>query len=43
VLDRDAQIQVKVGDRVHGGASILALLPVALVPEPIMAGRREAN
>jgi len=29
VFDRDAAIQVKLGDHVQGGASILALLPVA--------------
>jgi len=29
LFDRDAAIQVKPGDRVKGGASILALLPVA--------------
>jgi len=29
LFDRDAEIQVKVGDRVKGGATILALLPVA--------------
>ncbi len=43
VLDRDATIQVKVGDRVKGGASVLALLPVAPAVEPILAGRREAH
>ena len=28
-VDRDAAIQVKPGDRVKGGATVLALLPVA--------------
>jgi len=31
LLERDAKIQVKQGDRVRGGASVLALLPVAPV------------
>jgi phosphatidylserine decarboxylase len=43
LLDRDANVQVKVGDRVQGGASILALLPVAPVNEAILAGQREAH
>jgi phosphatidylserine decarboxylase len=34
LLDRDARIQVKVGDRVQGGASILAVLPVAQTNNP---------
>jgi phosphatidylserine decarboxylase len=29
LFDRDAAIQVKIGDRVKGGATVLALLPVA--------------
>lgn len=29
LFDRDATIQVKLGDRVRGGATVLALLPVA--------------
>jgi phosphatidylserine decarboxylase len=32
VLDTDAAIQVKVGDRVKGGASVLAVLPVSSSP-----------
>jgi phosphatidylserine decarboxylase len=28
LFDRDAAIQVKLGDRVHGGATVLAVLPV---------------
>ena len=43
LLERDAVVQVKVGDRVKGGASMVALLPVAPAAEPIMAGRREAR
>lgn len=43
LLDREASIQVKVGDRVKGGASVLALLPVAPVAEAILAGQREAR
>jgi len=43
LLERDAKIQVKQGDRVRGGASVLALLPVAPVAEAILAGEREAH
>jgi phosphatidylserine decarboxylase len=43
VLDRNAAIQVNIGDRVRGGASVLALLPVKLVPETILAGEREVR
>jgi phosphatidylserine decarboxylase len=43
LLDRDAAIQVKVGDRVQGGASVVALLPAVTAAEPILAGRREAR
>ncbi len=40
IFDRDAAIQVKPGDRVHGGATVLATLPVA---QPVAAGsEREA-
>jgi phosphatidylserine decarboxylase len=35
LFDRDAAIQVKLGDRVKGGATVLALLPVA---QPVHAG-----
>jgi len=35
LFDRDAAIQVKLGDRVKGGATVLALLPVA---RPVSAG-----
>jgi len=43
LFDRDAAIQVKVGDRVKGGATVLALLPVA---QPVSVGataEREAH
>ncbi len=40
LFDRDAAIQVKVGDRVKGGATILALLPVA---QPVYAGSVDAS
>jgi len=45
VLDGDAVIQVKVGDRVKGGATVLALLPIAQpltkpVSQPVHAGTR---
>jgi phosphatidylserine decarboxylase len=43
VLDRESALQVKIGDRVRGGASILALLPVKRAPETILAGEREAR
>jgi len=39
LFDGDAAIQVKVGDRVQGGATVLALLPVVrVVAQPISAG-----
>jgi phosphatidylserine decarboxylase len=39
LFDHDAAIQVKLGDRVKGGASVLALLPVAqLVPAGTAVG-----
>jgi phosphatidylserine decarboxylase len=40
LFDRDAAIQVKVGDRVKGGASILALLPIAQAVHAGPAGVR---
>jgi len=43
VLDADANIQVKPGDRVKGGASVLAVLPVVATPEPVLSGQREAR
>jgi phosphatidylserine decarboxylase len=40
LFDRDAAVQVKIGDRVRGGASVLAILPVAKpVSVPIIAGQ----
>lgn len=43
LMDRNASVQVKVGDRVRGGASVLAMLPVVAAPEAILAGEREAH
>ena len=43
LLDADANIQVKPGDRVKGGASVLALLPVPVPPEPVLTGQREVR
>jgi phosphatidylserine decarboxylase len=45
VFDRDATIQVKPGDRVKGGATVLAVLPVAQTTvQPVGAvSAREAN
>src|SRR6266446_3066088 len=40
LLDRNANLQVKVGDQVMGGASVLAMLPVVSPPETILAGER---
>src|SRR5258708_14594283 len=37
LLDRNANLQVKVGDQVMGGASVLAMLPVVPPPETILA------
>jgi len=39
----EAAIQVKIGDRVKGGASVLAVLPVTPAPEPSLAGAREVR
>ena len=40
LFDRDAAIQVKPGDRVKGGATVLAVLPVMQsVAQPLGAGR----
>ena len=40
IFDRDAAIQVRLGDRVKGGSTVLAVLPVA---QPVAAGNaREA-
>jgi phosphatidylserine decarboxylase len=43
LFDRDGQIQVKPGDRVKGGATILALLPVASPVHARAAREREAH
>jgi len=43
LVDRNANIQVKTGDRVQGGASVLAMLPVAPAAEAMLAGVREAH
>jgi phosphatidylserine decarboxylase len=44
LFDRDAAIQVKLGDRVKGGATVLALLPANKTAQPVatgVAGARE--
>jgi phosphatidylserine decarboxylase len=38
LFDQDAAIQVKLGDRVQGGATVLALLPVNKTAQPVAAG-----
>jgi phosphatidylserine decarboxylase len=46
IFDPDATIQVKLGDHVQGGSSILALLPAPkLIAQPVAvgAGEREAS
>jgi len=43
LLDRDASLKVKVGDRVRGGASLLAVLPVAPASEAVLAGPGEVT
>jgi len=43
LFDRDAAIQVKRGDRVRGGATVLAVLPVAQPVHAGTAGEREAH
>jgi phosphatidylserine decarboxylase len=46
LFDQDAAIQVKLGDRVQGGATVLALLPVNKTAQPVAAGcasEREAH
>src|SRR5271157_33503 len=43
LFDRDAAIQVKPGDRVKGGATVLALLPVTQTVHAGTAGEREAH
>ncbi len=39
----EAALQVKVGDRVKGGSSVLAVLPVSKAAEPVAVGTREAR
>ncbi len=39
----EATVQVKVGDRVKGGSSVLAVLPVSKTAEPVTVGTREAH
>ena len=43
LLDRNVSLQIKIGDRVMGGESVLALLPVATAAEPILAGERRTH
>src|SRR5262249_8178900 len=43
LFDSEACLEVKVGDRVKGGASVLAVLPVAPAKESVMAGQRGAH
>lgn len=43
IFDSDAAIQVKLGDHVQGGASILALLPVAQAAAAGSAQREESS
>jgi len=42
LFDRDAAIHVKLGDRVQGGATVLAVLPVAQ-PAEVASGEREGS
>jgi phosphatidylserine decarboxylase len=39
LFDRDAAIRVKVGDRVKGGATLLAVLPATPIEQAVPAGR----
>jgi phosphatidylserine decarboxylase len=43
LFDNDAAIQVKLGDRVKGGATVLAVLPVTQPVHAGTAGEREAH
>jgi len=43
VFDTDATIQVRSGDRVKGGATVLAILPVREFSETSINGQREAH
>ena len=40
VFGADAKVAVKIGDRVAGGSSVLARVPVATALEPVGAGQR---
>ncbi len=40
IFRADAKVAVKIGDRVAGGSSVLARVPVASSPEPVGAGQR---
>jgi phosphatidylserine decarboxylase len=43
LLDRNVDLQIKIGDRVRGGESVLAMFPVAPAAEPILAGERRTH
>jgi phosphatidylserine decarboxylase len=43
LIDRDADIRVKVGDRVQGGATVLAMVSVSPRVETVLATEREAR
>lgn len=43
LVDGSADIQVKVGDKVHGGSTILAVLPVVAAREAVLTGEQEAR
>ena len=43
LFTHDAALQVKAGDRVKGGETVLALFPVSKAVEPVLAGQREAH
>jgi phosphatidylserine decarboxylase len=43
IVDGDAAIQIKVGDRVKGGATIVAVLKVASQVAPALVGQAEAG
>jgi phosphatidylserine decarboxylase len=43
LLERNANLQINIGDRVRGGESVLAQLSVAPAPEAILAGERRTD
>jgi phosphatidylserine decarboxylase len=43
IVDGDAAIQVKVGDRVKGGATVVAVLKIASQVAPALVGQAEAG